>query len=209
MAADCCSSDCSTHTQTHPRYRKVLWAALLVNTAMFAIELFGGFHAESASLLADAADFLGDAANHGLSLAVLAQGLLWRSRAALVKGTTMGVFGVFVLGRTGWGAVAGLPPEPSTMSMIAFLALSANLGVAVLLYAFRSGGANMRSVWLCSRNDAIGNLLVLLAAWGVLQTGQVWPDLVVAGLMGTLGLTAALSVVRRARQELWGISAAV
>ena len=82
------------------------------------------------------------------------------------------------------------------MSMIAFLALSANLGVAVLLYAFRSGGANMRSVWLCSRNDAIGNLLVLLAAWGVLQTGQVWPDLVVAGLMGTLGLTAALSVVR-------------
>ncbi|MHB1282242.1 MAG: cation transporter [Acidithiobacillus sp.] len=103
MAADCCSSDCSTHTQTHPRYRKVLWAALLVNTAIFAIELFGGFHAGSASLLADAADFLGDAANYGLSLAVLAQGLLWRSRAALVKGTTMGVFSVFVLDRIGWG----------------------------------------------------------------------------------------------------------
>lgn len=107
----------------------------------------------------------------------------------------MGVFSVFVLGRIGpGGLVAGLPPEPSTMSMIAFLALSANLRVAVLLYASRSGGANMRSVWLCSRNDATGNLLVLLAAWGVLQ--QVWPDLVVAGLMGTLGLTAALSVVR-------------
>lgn len=202
MAADCCSSSCSTRTQTDSRSRRLLWAALLVNGAMFTVELLGGFHAGSVSLLADAADFLGDGVNYGLSLAVLAHGLPWRSRAALAKGFTMGMFGLFVLGRTGWMAVAGPPPEPSTMSIIAFLALAANLGVALLFYAYRSGDANMRAIWLCARNDAIGNVLVLLAALAIFQTGRAWPDLVVAAVMGTLGLVAAISIVRRARQEL-------
>lgn len=206
MATDCCSSGCSRDVQTHSRYRKVLWAALLVNTAMFAIELLGGLHAASASLLADAIDFLGDAANYGLSLAVLTQGLQWRSRAALAKGLTMGMFGLFVLGRTGWMVMVRLPPEPSTMAMVAFLALAANLGVAILFYAYRSGDANMRSLWLCTRNDVVGNILVLLAALAIFLTGQAWPDRVVAGVMGTLGLMTAISIVRRARQELRPIS---
>lgn len=209
MTADCCNAGCSRGAPVPPRYRKVLWIALAANAVMFIVELVGSFHAGSAALLADAADFLGDAANYGLTLAVLAQGPLWRSRAALMKGITMGIFGAFVLGRAVWGTLTGLPPEPGTMGIVALLALATNLGVASLLYAFRGGDANMRSVWLCSRNDAIGNLLVLSAAWGVLQTGQAWPDLVVAGLMGMLGLSAALSVIRRARQELRVISSAV
>lgn len=209
MAIDCCEAGCSAGAAPPPRYRKVLWIALAANAVMFFVEFVGSFHAGSAALLADAADFLGDAANYGLSLAVLAQGARRRSRAALVKGVSMGIFGAFVMGRAAWGTLSGLPPEPTTMGIVALLALATNLGVAVLLYAFRGGDANMRSVWLCSRNDAIGNLLVLAAAWGVLQTGQAWPDLAVAGLMGVLGLSTAASVIRRARQELRVISSAV
>jgi Co/Zn/Cd efflux system component len=179
--------------------------ALWVNALMFAVEVGGGFRSGSASLLADAADFLGDAANYGLSLAVLSLGLLWRARAALVKGLTMGGFGVFVLGKAAWNAMTGVPPEPAVMGVIAVLALLANGGVAVMLYAFRNGDANMRSVWLCSRNDAIGNVAVMLAAAGVFGTGQAWPDLIVAGVMGTLGLTSALAVMRHAREELAAI----
>lgn len=202
MAGGCCGASCSQHTDLSPRYRRVLWVALWVNALMFAVEVVGGFHSGSASLLADAADFLGDAANYGLSLAVLSLGLLWRARAALVKGLTMGGFGVFVLGKAAWNAMTGVPPEPTVMGVIAVLALLANGGVAVMLYAFRNGDANMRSVWLCSRNDAIGNVAVMLAAVGVFGTGQAWPDLVVAGVMGTLGLTAAAAVIRHARMEL-------
>jgi Co/Zn/Cd efflux system component len=185
-----------------PRYRKALWVALWVNALMFTVEVSGGLHSGSASLLADAADFLGDAANYGLSLAVLSLGLLWRARAALVKGLTMGGFGIFVLGKAAWNAMTGVPPEAAMMGVVAVLALLANGGVAIMLYAFRNGDANMRSVWLCSRNDAIGNMAVMLAAAGVFGTGQAWPDLIVAGLMGTLGLTSALAVVRHAGKEL-------
>lgn len=205
MGANCCGVSCSTHDEVSSRYRKVLWVALGINAAMFGVEIIGGFKSGSVSLLADAADFLGDAANYGLTLAVLSHGLLWRARAALVKGLTMGAFGIFVLGRTAWGVMAGLPPESATMGAIAFVALMANGGVALMLYAFRNGDANMRSVWLCSRNDAIGNVAVMLAALGVFGTGQAWPDFFVAGVMGTLGLTAALAVVRHARTELANI----
>lgn len=202
MAGDCCGVGCATRDGIDPRYRKALWAALWINSAMFVAEIIGGFQSGSVSLLADAADFLGDAANYGLTLAVLSLGLRWRARAALVKGFTMGAFGVFVLGKAAWSAMTGLPPQPATMGAIAFVALMANVGVALMLYAFRNGDANMRSVWLCSRNDAIGNVAVMLAALGVFGTGQAWPDLVVAGVMGTLGLTAAAAVVRHARKEL-------
>jgi Co/Zn/Cd efflux system component len=152
--------------------------------------------------LADAVDFAGDAANYGLSLLVLSMGLMWRARGALVKGLTMGTYGVFVLGKAGWNAFTGVPPEPMTMGLIAMLALAANLGVAVMLYAYREGDANMRSVWLCSRNDAVGNVAVMLAAYGVFSTGRAWPDLVVAAIIGGLALTSSLAVVTQARREL-------
>src|SRR6476469_6980431 len=154
MSKHCCAAPAAPTVQD-PRYRRALWIALFINAAMFAIELAGGTHAGSASLLADAVDFFGDASNYALSLAVLSMGALWRSRAALVKGLCMGAFGIFVLGRSAWSVVAGVVPEAATMGGIALLALSANLAVALLLYAYRSGDANMRSVWLCTRNDAI------------------------------------------------------
>jgi Co/Zn/Cd efflux system component len=204
MSACCDHDHCHTPAggAVPPGYRRALWIALGVNAAMALVEIGAGLAAGSVSLLADAVDFFGDAANYGLSLAVLAMALHWRSRVALLKGWTMAGFGVFVLGRAAWSLATGQVPEPLTMGVIGTLALLANLGVALLLYAYRDGDANMRSVWLCTRNDAIGNLAVLAAAAGVFGTGRGWPDLLVAAVMATLALTAARSVLRQARHEL-------
>jgi Co/Zn/Cd efflux system component len=185
-----------------PGYRKALWIALVVNAAMFLLEIGAGLASGSISLLADAIDFFGDAGNYALSLAVLALGALPRARVALFKAACMLAFGTVVLARAGWAAISGAAPEAMTMGIVGTLALLANVGVAVLLYAYREGDANMRSVWLCTRNDAIGNLAVLLAALGVMGTGTRWPDLAVAAVMAGLALTAGLSVMRQARQEL-------
>jgi len=202
MAA-CCSGTCASSKETiNPRYRRALWIALFVNALMFCVEIVGGMKSGSVSLLADAVDFAGDAANYGLSLTVLAMGLLWRARAAWVKGATMGAYGFFVLGKAGWAALSGVPPEPFTMGAIALVALIANLGVALLLYAFRDGDANMRSVWLCSRNDAVVNVAIAFAALGVLGTDTAWPDLLVAGIIAALALSASISVMRQARNEM-------
>lgn len=187
-----------------PGYRRVLWVALAVNALMFVVEIGAGLSSGSVSLLADAIDFFGDAANYGISLAVLAMGLVARARAALFKALTMGVFGLAVLARAGWAAFGGAAPEALTMGAVGLLAFAANVGVAVLLYAYREGDANMRSVWLCTRNDAIGNVAVVLAALGVFGTGTRWPDLLVAAVMAGLALSAALSVVRQARREMGG-----
>jgi len=202
MSVSCCGAVCASQTTISPRYRKVLWVALIINAAMFAVEILGGLKSGSVSLFADAVDFAGDAANYGISLAVLSMGLAWRSRAAMVKGLSMSVFGLFVLAKTGWAAINGIPPEPMTMGVIAVLALLANGGVALMLYAFRDGDANMRSVWLCSRNDAIGNVGVMLAAAGVFGTGSGWPDHVVAVIMAGLALSSGIAVVRQSSQEL-------
>ena len=201
MSAHCCAGH-DHHGSNDPRYRRVLWIALFINIAMFAVEIAGGFAAGSVSLLADAVDFFGDAANYGLSLAVLSLGLTWRARAALVKGISMGVFGLFVLAKALWTALSGSVPEPMIMGTIGAMALTANVAVAVMLYAWRDGDANMRSVWLCTRNDALGNIAVMLAALGVFGTGSAWPDLIVAVIMAGLALTAATSVVRAAAREL-------
>ena len=199
----CCAGACSADkAAVSPRIRKALWIALAINAVMFLVEILGGLHSGSVSLLADAVDFAGDAANYGLSLVVFSMGLMWRARAALVKGLTMGAYGFFVLGKTAWAAMSGVPPEPITMGSIALLALVANISVAVMLYAFRDGDANMRSVWLCSRNDAIVNVAVGLAALGVMGTGTAWPDLGVAGIIAALALSAGMSVVGQARREL-------
>lgn len=201
--ADCCNGGCASgKPPVDPRYRRILWIALLVNGGMFLIELVSGWHAESAALLADSADFMGDALNYGISLFILGMGALWRTRSALLKGWSMGAYGVFVLATTIWHLASGAMPAASTMSVIGMLALVANGVVAALLYAFRNGDSDMRAVWLCTRNDVIGNLAVLLAAAFVARTGGNWPDVLVAGCMGVLGLTAASAVIKRARQEL-------
>ncbi|WP_428423966.1 cation transporter [Methylibium sp.] len=203
MSDSCCSHGCAPPAAARSRrYRRVLWAALFINAAMFGVELAGGLHAGSVSLLADAVDFFGDATNYGISLLVLGMAATWRARAALFKGVTMGAYGTLVLGKAVWSAAAGTVPEPVTMEVIGALALVANVSVAVMLYAWREGDANMRSVWLCSRNDAIGNLAVMAAALGVSSTGSGWPDLAVAAVMGMLGLTAARSVIAQARSEM-------
>lgn len=201
--SNCCNGGCTPPPPSSDgRFRRVLWLALLVNAVMFFIEGAASWHAESTALLADAVDFLGDAANYGVSLLALASGALWRSRVALAKGWTMGLYGVAVLVAALWNVVRGASPEPLTMASIAVLALAANIGVAVLLYRYRAGDANMQSVWLCSRNDAIGNVAVLLAAAGVFGTGTLWPDVAVAVTLAVLSLHAARQVIRRAREEL-------
>jgi Co/Zn/Cd efflux system component len=204
MPVNCPSChDCAAGTQGPPAgYARVLWIALLVNAAMFGIEIAAGLRSGSVSLLADAIDFFGDAANYAVSLAVLSLSLAWRARAALLKAATMVLFGGAVLGRAVWSISHGVAPEALTMGLVGALALAANLGVAALLYAFRSGDSNMRGVWLCTRNDAIGNVAVMLAALGVFGSGSAWPDLAVALVMASLGITAGLAVIRQARREL-------
>lgn len=197
-----CEHDAPPAAAQSPRYRRVLWTALILNAAMFAVELAGSHQAGSLSLLADAIDFAGDAINYGVSLAVLGAALVWRARAAWVKAWTMMGFGAFVLGRALWSVWHGSVPEPLTMGLIGTLALAVNVGVAVLLYAWREGDANMRSVWVCSRNDAVGNLAVMGAALGVAGTATAWPDLAVAMLMAALALQGGLAVRRQARAEL-------
>ncbi len=206
MACSCHTDTCSTETVASaaldPRWRRALWIALVVNAAMFVVELAAGLQAGSVSLLADAIDFAGDAVNYGLSLAVLSMAVVWRSRAAWIKGASMFGYGLFVLGKAAWVLRSGSVPEPLTMGAVAFAAMLANVGVAVLLYTWRNGDANMRSVWICSRNDALSNVAVMLAAAGVFGTGSAWPDLAVAAVMAGLALTGGAQVMRHARSEL-------
>jgi Co/Zn/Cd efflux system component len=169
---------------------------------MFGIELVASVFSGSTALAADAADFLGDSANYALSLGAIAIGGAWLSRVALLKGVVMSAYGVGVLAYAGWRAWLGVPPEPLTMAVVGLLALAVNFGVAVLLYRFREGDANMRSVWLCTRNDVIANILVLIAAAGVFSTGTVWPDVGVAAILAVLGLSSGRIVIRQARAEL-------
>lgn len=202
MAKDCCNSECSNPKLLTPKYKKVLWVALIINATMFFVEILSGLNAQSVSLMADAIDFFGDAMNYGISLAVLSMSLVWRARAALFKGITMGSFGLLVLAYTVWSTMHGKVPEAYTMGLVGFIALFANVSVAMMLYAYRDGDANMQSVWLCSRNDAIGNIAVMMAALGVLGSKSVWPDLIVAVIMASFGVSAAIQIIKKARSEL-------
>ncbi|MEZ2901757.1 cation transporter [Acinetobacter terrestris] len=198
-----CNHCCDEPAPPKPdsKFRTALWIALIINAAMFLVELIGGAYAHSSALWADSLDFFGDAVNYGISLAVLGASLYWRATVALVKGLTMALFGVVVIGKTVFAYVQGIPPEAITMGAIGVLALVANVSSALILYSFRDGDANMSSVWLCSRNDAIGNVAVILAAVGVFGTGSMWPDIIVAVIMSVLGLTAGYRVIQRALQE--------
>lgn len=202
MSKDCGSGCAAPHGGNSKGWRMALWIALAVNLGMFAVEIVAGATADSRALLADAIDFLGDSANYAISLIVTGMALLWRARAALAKGLSMMVFGAAVAISAVHGALTGATPDAATMGLVGFAALAANFGVAALLFRFREGDSNMRSVWICTRNDAIGNVAVMAAALGVFGTGTAWPDLLVAGLLATLALTGGWSVVRQARGEL-------
>jgi Co/Zn/Cd efflux system component len=201
MSAHCCGHGREQGAMS-PAYRRILWLALAVNLAMFGVEVGAGLAARSASLLADSLDFLGDAANYGLSLFVLGMALQWRARASLIKAASMGGFGLWVAGTTVHHALAGTVPSAPVMGAVGALALAANLGVAALLWRWRDGDSNMRSVWICTRNDAIGNLAVLAAAAGVFGSGAGWPDYLVAAIMSGLALVGAFQVTRHALAEL-------
>lgn len=196
-------SDCCGPIQAKTgKFRKIVWIALAVNLSMFFYEFGASFLADSSALKADALDFLGDSANYGIGLFVLNLSLTVRASASLIKGLTMGAFGLWVLGAAAWSVIAGASPVATTMGWVGFFALIANIAVALLLYEFREGDSNMKSVWLCSRNDAIGNIAVILAAGAVYLTNSLWPDVIVAGLMAYLGLSASTQVIRLARNEL-------
>ncbi|MBX2846713.1 MAG: cation diffusion facilitator family transporter [Acidiferrobacterales bacterium] len=196
-----CAPDVSD-THNNPTFRRVLWFALIVNFGMFVVEIVASYFGDSVSLQADALDFFGDAANYAISLFVLGMALNLRARASLFKGITMGAFGIWVLVNAGYRAYVGSEPEPSVMGTIALLALVANVSVAVTLYRYREGDSNMRSIWLCSRNDAIGNIAVIVAAAGVFVSTSRWPDLVVAGLIASLSLSAAYQIIRLSITEI-------
>ncbi len=202
MSAHCHAHAHSSTPPSQGNYRRALWVALIVNFAMFAVEVLAGAWSGSVSLLADSIDFLGDALNYGVSLTVLGMAVVWRSRAAMLKGACMLVFGLAVLAKTAWAMQAGVLPLANTMGLVGALALVANVGVALMLYRYRNGDANMRSVWLCTRNDAIGNIAVLIAAAAVWGTGSAWPDWLVAFGMATLAIHAGGSVLAQARREM-------
>jgi len=200
--------DCCDHCNVpdphrgNTAYRRVLWAVLAINAAMFLIEIGAGLAAGSASLQADALDFFGDAANYAISLFVVGMALRYRAMAALAKGSTMGLFGLWVIGTAAWHALHGTVPSAFTMGAVGFVALAANAASFGLLWAHRSGDANMRSAWICTRNDVLGNLAVLLAAAGVFGTGTGWPDIIVAAIMASLALQGAWLVIRQSLAEL-------
>lgn len=199
-----CSSVTAAEAPDGPGWRRALWIALAVNLGFFLAEIVAGAAAGSASLQADALDFFGDAGNYAISLGVAGMALTWRARAAMAKGGTMIAFALWVLASTAWHVAYGGVPQPAVMGVVGVAALLANGGVALMLYRFRSGEANRRSVWICSRNDALGNAAVLLAALGVFGTGMHWPDIIVAAIMGGLGLSGGWQIVRQARGELRG-----
>jgi Co/Zn/Cd efflux system component len=200
VSTNCCN-DCTSSTVRDPAYRRVLWLVLFINAAMFAVEIGAGLAAGSASLQADALDFLGDAANYAISLFVVGMALRYRAMAALAKGASMGVFGLWVIGITIWHAIHGTLPQAYTMGAVGFAALLANAASFGLLWAYKSGDSNMRSAWICTRNDVLGNLAVLLAALGVFGTGTGWPDIIVAAIMAGLALQGSVIVLLQAWRE--------
>jgi Co/Zn/Cd efflux system component len=200
--------DCCDHCQTfdpergNPSYRRALWIVLAINAGMFLVEIGAGLAAGSASLQADALDFLGDAANYGISLLVAGMALRYRAMAAFAKGVSMGAFGLWVIATVVWHAVQGTLPSAVMMGAVGVAALTANAISFGILWFYRTGDANMRSAWICTRNDVLGNLAVLLAALGVFGTGTGWPDILVAATMAALALQGASTVLRQSLGEM-------
>jgi Co/Zn/Cd efflux system component len=197
------SHACGCHSNARfdgldPRYRRVLWTVIVVNAAMFVLEMTAGQLAGSQALQADALDFLGDTITYGISLAVIGTSLRTRACAALAKGTSLTLMGLWVFGSTVYHVMILGLPRAEIMGGIGVLALSANLASVLLLLRYKDGDANVRSVWLCSRNDAIGNVAVMAAALAVWGTESAWPDLVVAGIMAGVFVTSSVQILRQA-----------
>jgi Co/Zn/Cd efflux system component len=203
ITVSCCDHDCQP-AETGGRYRRILWVALGLNAAMFLIEIVASVIAGSLSLRADALDFLGDAANYAVALAVVGLALHWRALAALLKGSVMGMFGLWVAGSTIYSAVTAAVPKAEVMGAIGLLALAVNLGVAGLLYRYRGADSQALSVWLCTRNDCIANIAVMLAGAGVWASTSAWPDIAVAAIIACLGLLSAVRIIRQALREMRG-----
>jgi Co/Zn/Cd efflux system component len=203
MAGHCCGASADHATKIQDRsWRRALWLALAINAAMFCVEITAGLCAQSASLRADALDFLSDAANYAISLGVAGLVLRWRARAALAKGVSLILLALWVLANTAWMAAHDRLPVAGTMGAVGIAALVANMACAFLLWRHRDGDANRQSVWICSRNDAIGNLAVLAAALGVFGTQAGWPDIAVATILAGLGLMGGTQIIRKAWAEM-------
>jgi Co/Zn/Cd efflux system component len=203
VGASCCNHSPDIDKQKiNAGYKRALVIVLAINAVMFALEIGAGVAAGSASLQADALDFLGDAGNYAISLFVVGMALQYRATAALVKGITMGAFVVWVIGIAAWNISQGTLPGAFTMGSVGFVALLANAASFGLLWAYRGGDANMRSAWICTRNDVLGNFAVLLAAAGVFGTGSGWPDIIVAAVMAALAVQGALVVIKQSLAEL-------
>jgi len=199
---DCCESKTTELAALRRRQGYVLRVVLAVNAAMFGVEFAAGLVAGSTALLADSLDMLGDALVYGFSLYVLQRGAAWRARAAFAKGLLMAVFGVGVLVQAGLRLQAGVPPLVPAMLGVGSLALLANTGCFALLWRHRSDDVNLRSTWLCSRNDLIANGAVLIAAGLVAWSGTLWPDLVVGVAIAALFLRTSVTVLRESLREL-------
>jgi len=196
----CCGHDAKFEGVSDD-YKRRLWIVIAINAAMFAVEMTAGQLARSQALQADALDFLGDALTYGISLAVIGASIRVRTNAALAKALSLLLMGLWVLGSTIYRVIYVGVPEAEIMGMIGLLALIANLASVMLLVRYKDGDANVRSVWLCSRNDAIGNVAVMIAALGVWGTATGWPDLIVAGIMASLFLSSAVQIFRQALAE--------
>ena len=183
-------------------FKRALWMVIAINATMFVVEISAGAISGSKALQADALDFLGDTTTYALSLYVIGMSLRTRATAALIKGISLGLMGAWILGSTIYQVwVLGGPPQATVMGAIGLLALAANMTSVVLLRRFKDGDSNVRSVWLCSRNDAIGNVAVMIAAGGVWLTDTAWPDLIVAAMMAGLFFWSSLQIVRQAWHE--------
>ena len=184
-----------------PAYKRALIAVIAINAAMFLVEMSAGFLGSSQALKADALDFAGDTATYALSFAVIGAALRTRATAALIKGASLGLMALFVLTTTVASAFGDASPVAPVMSGIGFAALAANVASVFILLRWRDGDSNVRSVWLCSRNDAIGNVAVIAAGGAVWLTGSFWPDLIVAALLASLFARSACSIIAQSMKE--------
>ena len=200
--ANCCEDKGCEITALRENHGRVLWIVLVINAVMFLVEGSAGLFAHSTSLLADALDMLGDALVYGFSLFVLARSARWQAGAALAKGGFMLAFGLGVLGEAAYKVLYPIMPGVETMGVIGGVALAANLVCFFLLYRHRSDNLNMRSTWLCSRNDLMANVGVLAAAGGSFLLASRWPDIIVGCIIAGLFLSSAFSVLRQSVRAL-------
>ena len=201
MSANCGDSHCDTSIDS-PAYRKVLWICLVANAVMFVVQIIASYLSNSVALLANSLDFLSDAANYGISIYVLGHALSVKAKASIFKGLSLGAVGVWAAYETFHHAIEPVVPEPLIMTLVSIVALAVNVGCAFLLYRYRGGDSNAKSVWLCSRNDALGNIAVMFAAGGVFAFASVWPDIIVAAVLAWLAVSAAWHIMQEAFKEL-------